>query len=67
MIEDPYTTAMLVWGIFGWLMYFRESERSSDYAADLAQAIYDHNLTTDDLRRSVKWDEIRAQAKKNEQ
>lgn len=42
----------------GWVLYFRERGRSRDYATDLSAVIVQHDLNRDDLRRSLKWDEI---------
>lgn len=50
-----------VWGVFGfygWLLYFREHERSRDYVTDLMQVAHDYELTRDDLRRSLGYDEV---------
>ena len=53
----PFVLAML-FAVVGWCGYFRERERSRDYATDLAQVIHDHDLDRDDLRRSLGWKEI---------
>lgn|GEM_PF-4555778 len=44
--------------IGGWALYFRERQRSRDYATDHSQQIHDYDLGRDDLRRSLRWDEI---------
>lgn len=48
----------LLFGTSGWLLYFREKEKSRDYVTDLSQLIYDYNLGRDDLRRSLRWSEV---------
>ena len=58
MIGDLLLTGVILWAIGGWLLYFRERERSRDYVADLVQVIYDHGLGREDLRRSLEWDEV---------
>lgn len=57
MVEFLYLI-LSVFGTAGWFLYFRERNRSRDYANDLCQVIYDHPESTDSLRRSLKWDEI---------
>lgn len=54
---DPVLLVTL-WGIGGWLLYFRERDRSRDYATDLSQVIHDYDLGRNDLRRSLGWEEI---------
>ncbi|WP_435067717.1 hypothetical protein [Haloplanus sp. C73] len=51
----------------GWILYFRERERSRDYATDLSQLIHDHDLGRDDLRRSLAWDEIEERVERQQQ
>ena len=41
-----------------WYLYAKGREKSRDYATDLAQVIHDHDLDSDDLRRSLNHDEI---------
>lgn len=55
---DTLTAIIMLFGIAGWLLYFRERQRSRDYATDLAQVIHDYPNSTDSLRRSLKYDEI---------
>jgi len=56
-VVDPVLLVTL-WGIGGWLLYFRERDRSRDYATDLSQVIHDYDLGRNDLRRSLGWEEI---------
>jgi hypothetical protein len=58
MSEQILFFGIFAWGVLGWVMYFREHGRSRDYATDLAQVIYDHDLGREDLRRSLGYDEI---------
>jgi hypothetical protein len=58
MTEWLLIAILSIIGICGWLLYYREYERSRDYATDLAQVIHDYPESTDSLRRSLKWDEI---------
>jgi hypothetical protein len=58
LVETLLSVATMLFVIGGWVLYFRERERSRDYATDLAQLIHDHDLSRDDLRRSLNWDEI---------
>jgi hypothetical protein len=46
------------WGIIGWLFYFRERDRSRDYATDLSQILYDYPEAETSLRRATNWKEI---------
>jgi hypothetical protein len=64
-VVDPFLLVTL-WGIGGWILYFRERGRSRDYAADLAQLIHDHDLARGDLRRSLGWDEIEDRVQTND-
>lgn len=52
---------LILWlfGLTGWLMWFRERGRSRDYATELSQLIHDYDLGVNDLRRSLKHREIR--------
>lgn len=63
---DLLVTGIVVWGIGGWLLYFRERDRSRDYVTDLTQLIHDHDLDRDDLRRSLKWDEVAQTVRRND-
>lgn len=58
MVETTILTLTSVFGIIGWVLYFRERNRSRDYATDLAQVIHDYPECTDSLRRSLQWAEI---------
>ena len=58
MISEIMVALLVVWGIAGWLKAFREQRRSRDYATDLSQVIHDYELGRDDLRRSLRHDEI---------
>jgi hypothetical protein len=58
LVETLSTVGIALFTISGWLLYFRERNRSRDYATDLAQLVHDHDLGRDDLRRSLQWDEI---------
>jgi hypothetical protein len=51
--------AFVAFGLGGWLLYFRERDRSRDYATDLLQLIHDYDLGRDDLRRSLEHNEIK--------
>lgn len=53
-----------VWALGGWLLYFRERDRSRDYVADLLQVVYDHDLGRDDLRRSLNHGEVEQQVER---
>lgn len=55
--------AVVRWGwvafaLGGWVLYFRELQRSRDYLADLMQTVHDYDLDRDDLRRSLNWSEV---------
>lgn len=43
------STGAGVFGLVGWLLYFRERGRSRDYVTDLLQLVHDHNLGRDDV------------------
>lgn len=58
MIGETVVFLGFTWGLIGWAMYFRERSRSRDYATDLSQVIHDYGLGRDDLRRSLRHDEI---------
>jgi len=55
---SAFTLLVGIVGIAGWVLYFRERERSRDYATDLAQVIHDYPECMDSLRRSLNWEEI---------
>lgn len=48
-----------LWGLAGWVLYFRERGRSRDYVTDLMSVVHDHDLGREDLRRSTDWREVR--------
>jgi len=49
---------VVAFALGGWVLYFRERERSRDYVTDLLAVVYDHDLARDDLRRSTNWSEV---------
>jgi len=63
-MTELYTLGMVVFGVFGWVMYFRERKRSRDYATDLSQLIHDYPLDEQSLHRSLQWREIRNRLQK---
>jgi len=62
-MTEPATIVASVFAVLFGLLYFRERGRSRDYATDLSQLINDYDLGRDDLRRSLKWDEIEQRVK----
>jgi len=58
LAETAVAWATVAFSLGGWLLYFRERERSRDYVTDLLQVVYDHDLGRDDLRRSTNWSEV---------
>ena len=57
-MSDLAVALMWLVAAAGWYLYVKEREKSRDYATDLAQVIHDHDLDSDDLRRSLNHDEI---------
>lgn len=55
---------MLAFSFGGWLLYFRERDRSRDYVTDLMQVVHDNDLGKSDLRRSLKWSEVEQQVER---
>jgi len=47
------------------ILWFKERERSRDYATDLSKIIHDKDLDSRDLRRSLRHKEIRKEVEKN--
>jgi len=58
MTRGLWFGGMTLFAIAGWLLYFRERERSRDYATDLVSVVYTYGVPRGDLRRSLQWDEI---------
>jgi len=58
-VDAIVTIVVGVLGLSGWALYQKERAKSRDYATDLSQLIHDYDLTKDDLRRSLKHEEIK--------
>ena len=58
MMGEFVFAGVTLWAIAGWLLYFRERQRSRDYATDLVSIVYTYDVPREDLRRSLNWEEI---------
>ena len=58
MMGELVFAGVTLWGIAGWLLYFRERQRSRDYATDLVSIVYTYDVPREHLRRAIEWDEI---------
>lgn len=65
-MSDALLLAVSVWALYFSWRHWRELQRSRDYATELSQLIHDYDLTRDDLRRSLNWDEIEDRVEKQE-
>jgi len=50
--------ALTVFGVAGWLLYFRADQYRRDVLTDLLSVVYEYDLGRDDLRRSLGYSEV---------
>lgn len=58
MNPDWVQVATAIFGIAGWLLYFRADRYRRDVLTDLLGVVYDHDLDEGDLRRSLGYSDV---------